>query len=60
MKDWIQEKYPDDHQLSYDSLREVVRASWDALPEGFLKGLIESMQARCWAVIEAEGGHTKY
>lgn len=59
MKDWIQERYPDDHKLSYDALREVVRAAWDAVPERFLKGLIESMQARCQAVIDAEGGHTK-
>ena len=60
MKDWIQEQYPNDEQLSYDRLREVVRASWDALPEQYLKDLIESMQARCEAVIAAGGGHTKY
>lgn len=60
IKDWIQEQYPNDEQLSYDQLREVVRASWDALPEQFLKDLIDSMQARCEAVIAAEGGHTKY
>lgn len=60
MKDWIQERYPDDRQLSYDALREIVRASWDAVPTDFLEGLIGSMQARCQAVIEAEGGHTKY
>jgi transposase len=60
MKDWIQERYLDDYKLSYDALREVVRAAWDAVPERFLKGLIESMQARCQAVIDAEGGHTKY
>jgi hypothetical protein len=60
MKDWIQEKYPDNHQLSYDALREVVQAAWDAVPEDFLRDLVESMQARCQAVINAEGGHTKY
>ena len=60
MKDWIQEQYPNNEQLSYDQLREVVRASWDALPEQFLKDLIDSMQSRCEAVIAAEGGHTKY
>ncbi|EED12610.1 transposable element tc3 transposase, putative [Talaromyces stipitatus ATCC 10500] len=60
MKDWIQEQYPDDEQLSYDRLREVVRAAWDALPEQFLKELIDSMHARCQAVIDARGGHTKY
>jgi transposase len=61
MKDWIQEKYPDeDHQPSYDALRQMVRAAWDAIPEGFLRDLAESMPARCQAVINAEGGHTKY
>lgn len=60
MKDWIEEQYPDDKGLSYDRLREVVRASWDAVPEDFLKELVESMPARCQAVIDAEGGHTKY
>jgi hypothetical protein len=60
MKDWIQERYPDDYQLSYDALREIVRAAWDAIPEGFLRDLIETMPARCQAVINAEGGHTKY
>jgi hypothetical protein len=60
MKDWIQERYPDDHKLSYDALWEVVWAAWDAVPERFLKGLIESMQGRCQAVIDAEGGYMKY
>jgi hypothetical protein len=60
MKDWIQERHPEDRLLSYDALRELVRAAWDAVPEGYLDGLIDSMQARCPAVINAEGGHTKY
>ena len=60
MKDWIQEHYPNDNELSYNLLREVVRAAWDAVPETFLKDLIESMPARCQAVIDACGGHTKY
>ena len=41
-------------------LQEVVRAAWEAVPESFLNNLIESIQARFQAVIEAEGGHTKY
>jgi ketohexokinase/beta-glucosidase len=36
MKDWIQEQYPINEQLSYDRLREVVWASWDVLPDQFL------------------------
>lgn len=60
MKDWIQDKYPEDKELSYDQLRQSVRASWDAIPEGFFEDLIQSVQARCQAVIEAGGGHTPY
>lgn len=60
MKDWIQRHYPEDRELSYDQLRQAVRASWDAIPSEFFRELIESMQARCEAVIAAEGGHTPY
>ena len=60
MKDWIQERYSKDHQLSCDALREVVRAVREAVPKSFLSSPIKSMQARCQAVIEADGGHTKY
>lgn len=60
MKDWIQDKYPDDKQLSPDKLRSVVRAASDAIPDEFFEDLIRSMQARCQAVIDAEGGHTPY
>ncbi|EED12565.1 conserved hypothetical protein [Talaromyces stipitatus ATCC 10500] len=52
--------YPDDEELSYDQLREVVRAAWDAVPESFLIQLIHSMQARCQAVIAADGGNIPY
>ena len=47
MKDWTWEQYPNDEQLSYERLREIVRASWDALLKQYLKDLIDSMQARC-------------
>ena len=47
MKDWIQSKFPEDKELSYDQLRQVVRAAWDAIPEEFFEGLIQSMQTRC-------------
>lgn len=60
MKDWIKRYFPQNEQLSYNQLREVVRAAWDTLPEAFLDGLINSMPARCQAVINAEDGHTKY
>lgn len=60
MKDWIQKYYPDDKQLSYDKLRQVIRATWDAVPQEFLDKLIDSIPARCQAVIDAIGGHTPF
>lgn len=62
MKDWIGERYlrAFDRILSYDQLREVVRAAWDAIPESFLSQQIDLMQARCQAVIQAKGSHTPY
>ncbi|OJD25626.1 hypothetical protein ACJ73_02998 [Blastomyces percursus] len=46
--------------LSYDTLRGVVRAAWDSITEGQLQELIAEMPARCQAVIQAGGGYTKY
>jgi ketohexokinase/beta-glucosidase len=60
MKDWIGDRYlaAYDRKLSYDQLREAVRAAWDAMPPSFLDKQIDLMQARCQAVIDAQGGHT--
>ena len=60
MKDWIQDKYPEDKELSYDQLRQLVRAAWDDIPGEFFEELIQTMPARCQAVIDAGGGHTPY
>ncbi|KAG0158920.1 hypothetical protein PDIDSM_6440 [Penicillium digitatum] len=59
MKDWIEEKYGDQY-MTPTTLRGVVRDAGDAVPEDFLNGLIESMPARCQAVIDAQGGAAKY
>lgn len=62
MKDWIGEQYLKsyDRKLSYDQLREAIRAAWDAIPTEYLDQQIDLMQARCQAVIDAQGGHTPY
>jgi len=62
MKDWIGDRYlaAYDRKLSYDQLREAVRAAWDAIPPSFLDKQIDLMQARCQAVIDANGGYTPY
>src|SRR5699024_1137419 len=57
MKDWIQNKYHEDKELSYDQL---ARAAWDDIPGEFFEELIQTMPARCQAVIDAGGGHTPY
>jgi hypothetical protein len=59
MKDWIQEYYDDDLH-SYDALRAAINAAWEAVEEDFLLQLLETMPARCQAVIEAHGLHTRY
>jgi transposase len=62
MKEWIGQSYLllQDRKLSYDQLRQAVKAAWDALPTSFLEKQIDLMQARCQAVIDAQGGITPY
>jgi hypothetical protein len=58
MKDWIQERYDDDLR-SYDAFRAAINAAWEAVEKDFLLQLLETMPARCQAVIKANGLHTK-
>ena len=56
-------KYPDSDggkRLSPKKLREVVEEAWQSIPDEDRRTLVESMPARCEAVIRANGGHTKY
>ena len=59
MKDYIDATYKD-RNFTYDMLRKIVQEAWDAITETFLRELVETMPARCQAVIDAQGGHTKY
>jgi hypothetical protein len=59
MKDWIQEHY-DDNLHAYDELREATNAAWNAVLEAYLNELLESMPARCQAVMKANGRQTRY
>jgi hypothetical protein len=54
----IQERYKDNLRL-YDKLRAAILAAWKAVDGAFLMGLLESMPARCQAVIDADGIHTR-
>lgn len=58
MKDWIQNNY--DEKLNYDQLRDAVTAAWVQISEQFLNEFVDSMPARCEAVILANGMHTNY
>ncbi|CEP15350.1 hypothetical protein [Parasitella parasitica] len=41
-------------------LEAAIRKIWNGIPSIILENLVSSMPARCLAVIEAGGGHTKY
>lgn len=63
MKDWIAANHPDlpaGKQRTHDQLRVIVQEAWETITPEYLQSLVDSMRERCEAVIEAEGGHTKY
>lgn len=63
MKDNIEYKYPDSNggkRRSSDQIRAIVKEAWDSVCTQELTDLIESMHDRCQAVIDADGGPTKY
>jgi DDE superfamily endonuclease len=60
MKDWIDDHYGDDELISNDAVREAVSLAWEAVPEQLLEDLVKEMPARCQAVIDANGMHTRY
>ena len=43
-----------------EQLQDVVADEWDKIDEDFMRNLAQSMPARCQAVIDANGWHTKY
>lgn len=48
------------HPTSRASLICVLREEWDAIPQQQIRRLVQSMRRRCTAVIDANGGHTRY
>ena len=64
MKDWIQERY---WQACYNvakiplsKLRRIIQEAWEAVPNEYIETLYKSQWRRCQAVIDANGGPTKY
>lgn len=55
MKNYIQKYFRE--KLSYDEPGEAAREAEKAIPEEQLAELIQSMQARCQAVIDAKDMH---
>ena len=43
-----------------DELFAVLQKDWETIPRQTIQHLIASMPRRCWAVIQANGGHTRY
>jgi transposase len=43
-----------------EELQEVIAAEWDKVDADYMRKLVHSMPARCQAVIDANGWHTKY
>lgn len=63
MKGYIQFNYPSlggGKQRTHDALRSIVKEAWDSVSSADLVRLIKSMPARCQAVVDADGGPTKY
>lgn len=63
MKYFIQFKYPDigdGKQRSYDKLRDIVKEAWESVTSEDLMNLIRTMPERCQAVLDAEGGPTRF
>ena len=57
--DYIQKHYPEVHR-SYKRLRQVVQETWESITEERIRELIQEMPERYRAVIESNGGYTKY
>ena len=58
MKNYLQDNYPEN--MTYDRLRVAVKEAWEKVGQDEFEALIQSMQARCQAVIDAKGLFTKY
>ena len=58
MKNYLQDNFPE--QMSYERLRAAVKEAWEAIGQDELRELVESMPARCQAVIDANGLFMKY
>lgn len=54
------EAYYDAKTVTLDRLKEIILEAWNAIPDSYIEGLYKSWWDRCQAVIDAEGGLTRY
>ena len=59
IKDYIKRVYGN-KEHSYDNLQIYVKEAWEQITKEQLNSLIDSMRERYLAVIDAEGGFTKF
>jgi transposase len=65
MKEWLVQHYPNarewgSSQAALDRLGRVIIEAWEAVPQEFIDGLINTMTSRINSLLDAGGWHTKY
>ena len=63
VKDFVQNRYPEiqmGSQISLQNLQGAILEAWESITLEDLPQLMESMPARCQAVIDAERGYTRF
>ena len=58
-KDWVQDLDLEIHR-NYARLRFTVSRAWDLISDDLIREYIHQMPERCQAVIDAQGGVTKF
>lgn len=57
---YLKRKLHDNNLRNVVQLRNFITREWAALPQRFLQNLVASMRRRCVALVNANGGHTRY
>ncbi len=60
MKNYLYKDLGQRKRLAGKRLKEAILQAWEAVPEGYLQGLMYSMPRRIQAVIQLQAGMTRY
>ncbi len=60
MIDLLNDKTAEKNPKTIDEAKEIIQKEFKKMPLNIFQGLVGSMDARCQAVIDAEGGYTDY